>query len=308
MRIIALATATAALAIAAPVIGAEPAPQQRSWGGTPHAQLKPPMHGGMRWSGGKWNGGGHRWGGRWQGRWHGGYRAPGGWGGYRRAFIGYQLPSYWIQPSYVLQYNTYALPAPRAGYAWTRYYDDAVMIDREGRVHDLRQGLDWDRYDGGYEPGERPFDDGPYDGDFDGPGDPDGGWADRGPGAGFPPPGAHGDRPHAPPPQAHDGHPDRRHGSWRDDRDPPQALLHAPGRNPAIVPSGNTVIINGVAYAGGGTIANGFYYPPASVTTITVSQPSVHRTVTYETVRSAPAKRWKAKPRKRWKPKPKCAC
>ncbi|MBU1257116.1 MAG: RcnB family protein [Alphaproteobacteria bacterium] len=137
------------------------------------------------WSGGGWKGGGrpmthaprpgmtwnggHRWGPRQNGRWYAGWRAPGGWNGYQRPVYGYVLPRYWISPAYYIgNYGAYGLPAPAAGYGWSRYYDDAVMTDRYGRVYDSRSNIAWDRYEGGY------GDDGYYD-DRDGYRRPDNG-------------------------------------------------------------------------------------------------------------------------------------
>ena len=97
--------------------------------------------------------GGHRWGPRHQGRWYAGWRAPGGWNAYRRPVVGYVLPRYWVSPNYyIANYGAYGLPAPAYGYGWSRYYDDAVMTDRYGRVTDYRSDIDWDRYEGGYGP------------------------------------------------------------------------------------------------------------------------------------------------------------
>lgn len=127
--------------------------------------MRPGMHGtrpgmvrpGVGRPGMGWNGG-NRWGPRQNGRWYAGWRAPGGWNGYQRPVYGYVLPSYWISPSYYIgNYGAYGLPAPAYGYGWSRYYDDAVMTDRYGRVYDSRSGVAWDRYEGGYGP----------DGDYD---------------------------------------------------------------------------------------------------------------------------------------------
>ncbi|WP_230461318.1 RcnB family protein [Sphingobium sp. CAP-1] len=118
----------------------------RGWtGGTRGAHMPRP--------GGTWNNGAHRWGPRYHGRWYAGWRAPGGWGGYQRPIRGYILPRYWISPSYyIANYGAYGLPVPSSGYGWSRYYDDAVMTDRYGRVYDHRSDVDWNRYEGGYGP------------------------------------------------------------------------------------------------------------------------------------------------------------
>src|SRR3546814_16303073 len=39
----------------------------------------------------------------------------------------------------------YGLSVPPAGYGWSRYYDDAVLTDRSGRVYAYRSGIDWNR-------------------------------------------------------------------------------------------------------------------------------------------------------------------
>ncbi len=102
-------------------------------------------------------GGHHRWGHRISGRWHAGFYAPGGWGGYRVPFRGFTLPTYWIQPTYrIVNYPLYGLYAPQTGYGWTRYYDDAVLTDSRGYVQDYRRDIPWDRYEGGYAPGDYP--------------------------------------------------------------------------------------------------------------------------------------------------------
>ncbi|SCW44702.1 Glycine zipper 2TM domain-containing protein [Sphingobium faniae] len=106
-------------------------------------------------SGQRWNSD-HRWGPRHGGRWHAGWRAPGGWAAYRRPVHGYILPRYWINPAYYISnYGAYGLPAPASGYGWSRYYDDAVMTDRFGRVYDRRGDIDWGRYEGGYTDDDR---------------------------------------------------------------------------------------------------------------------------------------------------------
>ena len=84
---------------------------------------------------------------KYQGRWVGGWQAPGGWNAYRRPYRGFVLPSYWISPSfYIGNWATYGFAAPSAGYGWSRYYDDAVLTDRYGRVVDYVPNYNWDRY------------------------------------------------------------------------------------------------------------------------------------------------------------------
>jgi Ni/Co efflux regulator RcnB len=94
-----------------------------------------------------------RWSAKRNGRWVGGWNAPGGWNSYRPASRGYVLPSYWINPAYYIgNFGYYGFARPQTGYGWSRYYDDAVLTDRDGRVVDSVRGVDWDRYsdDEGY--------------------------------------------------------------------------------------------------------------------------------------------------------------
>jgi Ni/Co efflux regulator RcnB len=122
-------------------------------GTMPHVGPRPGGHGpGI---GGPGMGGNHRWGHRIGGRWFAGFHAPGGWNGYRAPFRGFTLPTYWVQPSYrIVNFPTYGLYAPQTGYGWSRYYDDAVLTDSRGYVQDHRSNIPWDRYEGGYAPGE----------------------------------------------------------------------------------------------------------------------------------------------------------
>lgn len=95
--------------------------------------------------------GGSRWGSRVNGHWSGGVNAPGGWAAYRAPYRGYRVPSYWVTPRfYVTDWNRYGFAAPAQGQYWTRYYDDAVLIDGRGEVYDVVGAVDWDRYDSGY--------------------------------------------------------------------------------------------------------------------------------------------------------------
>lgn len=142
---------------------------------------------GGQWQGGQWQGGqqqqqrssttivgrdprtwgpgnqpgrpGHGWGSGWGGgyvggRWYAGTRAPGGWGAYRRPHRGWQMPHYWRAPEYRIQdYGLFGLSVPPQGYGWSRYYDDAVLVDHDGRVYDTVGGIDWRRADQPYATG-----------------------------------------------------------------------------------------------------------------------------------------------------------
>ncbi len=89
-----------------------------------------------------------RWGPMVGGRWHAGTRAPGGWNAYRRPVRGWTLPSYWIGGGFWIDdWSSWGLSRPPYGYGWLRYYDDAVLADRNGRVWDSVSGVDW--YGGG---------------------------------------------------------------------------------------------------------------------------------------------------------------
>lgn len=119
---------------------------------------------------------GPRWGSKVGGRWWGGVNAPGGWNGYRRPVRGYVLPTYWNSPRFFINdWSIYGLQQPSYGYHWVCYYDDAVMIDGRGSIHDHVGNVDWDRYDTGdygydddrvYAPGTRSYDDVPVAPDY----------------------------------------------------------------------------------------------------------------------------------------------
>lgn len=86
-----------------------------------------------------------RWGSQVGGRWWGGANAPGGWRAYRRPVRGMVMPSYWNDPRFGVQdWAVYTLPQPPVGYRWSRYYDDAVLIDPRGSVYDSVSGVNWD--------------------------------------------------------------------------------------------------------------------------------------------------------------------
>jgi Ni/Co efflux regulator RcnB len=78
------------------------------------------------------------------GSWHGGVRAPGGYSAYRRPHRGFILPSYWVNPGFSFNnYSVYGLRAPNNGYYWSRYYDDAVMVNNRGYVYDSVPNVNW---------------------------------------------------------------------------------------------------------------------------------------------------------------------
>lgn len=66
---------------------------------------------------------------------------------FRRIDRGHFVPRFWWGPQFhVQQWQMYGFPQPVGGRRWLRYYDDALLIDDRGRVHDGRYGFDWDRY------------------------------------------------------------------------------------------------------------------------------------------------------------------
>ena len=65
----------------------------------------------------------------------------------RRINRGHFVPQFWWGPQFHVQnWGLYGFSQPYEDTRWIRYYDDAYLIDREGRVRDGRYGLDWDRY------------------------------------------------------------------------------------------------------------------------------------------------------------------
>ncbi len=96
-----------------------------------------------------------QWGVNRNGRWEAADRAPGGVRGYRRVGRGSRLPRYWTNPDFLIgNFGLYGLPQPPFGYSWSRYYDDAVLIDTRGRVLDSAYGIDWNRPYGSYAYGQ----------------------------------------------------------------------------------------------------------------------------------------------------------
>ncbi|AEG48905.1 hypothetical protein Sphch_1216 [Sphingobium chlorophenolicum L-1] len=210
----------------------------------------------------------HRWGPRYNGRWYAGWYAPGGWAAYRRPVVGYVLPRYWISPTYhIRNYGAYGLPVPADGYGWSRYYDDAVMTDRDGRVRDYRGGVDWDDRDRDAQPGLR------YDDEVTTPEDPPS------------------------PPLGYEG---RWSGTWRD-KDGKTYSGDYEGRFEGRVSGSPGVDFDAPPYAAAphpivrttgpgepvvtttqtpGIISGGYYYPGTTTTTIVI-QPTVTTTRTY---------------------------
>ncbi|MBX9797042.1 MAG: RcnB family protein [Sphingomonas sp.] len=256
-------------------------PPQTGWGGPPpqagwHGQPQP------GWAGQPNTGWG--WGEQIDGRWAGGARAPGGWNAYRRPTRGWRLPSYWNQDSFIItNYSGFGLGVPPVGYHWSRYYDDAVLVDGRGRVVDFAQGIDWNRYDGGYDYGYAQAGVGtPYSGTYSGTYANGYGWQ----------------------------------GSYQGQYVAPPAVTYQP--QPVVQPLPPQGIVNTYgagAYASGVTV-NGQFFPtaPGSATTVTVASaaPVVTTTTTTEYVyetRSVARRVWR-KPVRKWRPAPKrtCAC
>jgi Ni/Co efflux regulator RcnB len=240
--------------------GVEPGPQNWGGGHTVYPTGYSPAQNGAHQS---------RWGGSVGGHWQGGASAPGGWNAYRRPHRGWTLPSYWIAPSFFISdWGTYGLSTPPQGYSWSRYYDDAVLMDQRGRVMDSVSGIDWDNYDDGYGGG------GGYAVAGDGYAAAAGGGGGGGYGARYAPPSSQ----YAPPAQYA----------------PPVQYQQGPAYPPPPVQNGYSWS-NGSAYAAsGGYVSGGYWYPPATTTTVTIqSEPVVTTTTTeyIETTRYVPARR-----------------
>jgi uncharacterized protein YcfJ len=100
-----------------------------------------------------------------------GARLPVGAPAYVRPFRGFLLPRVWVTPTYyITNWQSYGLPRPAQGFGWSRYYDDAVLTDRNGRVYDSVQGVNWQAAQAGqavvtqtYSPDYDPYN---YDGDL----------------------------------------------------------------------------------------------------------------------------------------------
>lgn len=165
-------------------------------------------------------------------RQHGGFTAPPGFFfmhpgpnfPHHRLQTGFFIHPFFFGPQFHIQnWQLYGFPPPPRHHRWVRHYDDAYLIDGDGRVRDHRYGLDWDEY------GERwEMDDGipSYYGRGDWrPGEEDYAWFERH-GYGRD---RRGERDYA---DDRDGYRRDRRGDYADDRDgygpPPGAMGYHP--------------------------------------------------------------------------------
>ena len=66
---------------------------------------------------------------------------------FQRIGRGGSVPRFWWGPQFHVQHwQNYGFARPASGHRWIRYYDDALLIDRRGRVREARHGFDWDRH------------------------------------------------------------------------------------------------------------------------------------------------------------------
>ena len=69
--------------------------------------------------------------------------------GYHRPAVGENLPPAWLDPTYTVgDWQNWGLSQPGSGQRWVRYNDDAALIDTNGRVTDVRYGMNWQRANG----------------------------------------------------------------------------------------------------------------------------------------------------------------
>ncbi len=87
----------------------------------------------------------HDRGGNFNFRHHRGFRP--GHGFQRRLNRGFVIHPFWFGPQFhINNWQAYGFADPGQDRRWVRYYDDAYLVDRGGRVVDTRYGLDWDQY------------------------------------------------------------------------------------------------------------------------------------------------------------------
>jgi hypothetical protein len=83
--------------------------------------------------------------------------------GWQRFGRGHILPPHFrSRQFFVNNWQAFGFPAPMPGGHWVRYYDDALLIDGDGRVVDSRYGWDWDGRDDAMA-----YDDDAYGEDYD---------------------------------------------------------------------------------------------------------------------------------------------
>jgi Ni/Co efflux regulator RcnB len=219
----------------------------------------------------------HRWN-MVNGRWDAGWRAPGGWNGYRRLGRGGHLPNYWRGADFrIADYLAFGLAAPPPGYFWSRYYDDAVLVDGRGEVWDSIDGIAWMGADAYSEDGYSE--------------------AYAVAGAGYPAPriepvqpGAYYDAPPPPPPAYGAPIPYPAPGGYiAPPPPPPPVVQRIPAPAPACVQAcaANGAYYNGTFYGGGvtTTTTTGFGGYGGSTTTVVITPaPITTTTVTEEVV------------------------
>ena len=168
MRKLTLSILAASIAL---VPAAALAEQQRGGGGHGGGQWRGGGgHGGGQWRGG---GGGHRGGNRGGGFFGGGFFGGGFFGGggggggqtvvvfgngghvqhpgadyrHRRLRRGAYIHPYWYGDQFhVGDWRGYGFRDPGRDRRWIRYYDDAYLVDRGGRVVERHEDYDWDRH------------------------------------------------------------------------------------------------------------------------------------------------------------------
>jgi hypothetical protein len=65
---------------------------------------------------------------------------------HQRMNRGFVIHPFWFGSQFhINNWQMYGFGNPGDG-RWVRYYDDAYLIGRDGRVRDYRYGMDWDRY------------------------------------------------------------------------------------------------------------------------------------------------------------------
>ena len=100
--------------------------------------------GGGQMTGGHQMMGGHRMGGG-HGMMRGGHHGINRHHRYKRIERGFFVPNFWWGPqSQIQNWSMYGFSQPVQDRRWVRYFDDALLIDRSGRVLDGRWGMNWD--------------------------------------------------------------------------------------------------------------------------------------------------------------------